>query len=125
MGIGNFAIPIIKQTIKFQFIGEKNCNISLKATLKVGVVFSKLNTFGQICCSVCPQKMLKYIQEIFSKGENTNKTLTFLCYNRGIIFAESLASKSWRCRANRTSCGCNIDIRRENVSASYPFSLVL
>ena len=73
MGIGNFAIPIIKQTIKFQFIGEKNCNISLKATLKVGVAFSKLNTFGQICCSVCSEKMLKYIQEFLKKAKTQTK----------------------------------------------------
>ena len=97
----------------------------MKGNAKCGVAFSEFNTFGGLCCSNQAEKMLKYIEDFSKKSENINKTLTFLCYNKDIIFAESLASKSWRCRANRTSCGCNIEIRRENVSASYPFSLVI
>ena len=63
---------------------NSNITKNSKAMLKNGVAFSLSNTFCVLCCSVHDRKMLKYIQEFFSKGENTNKTLTFLCYNRGI-----------------------------------------
>ncbi|MBQ8212793.1 MAG: ATP-binding cassette domain-containing protein [Clostridia bacterium] len=55
-------------------------SIIYRATLKIGVAFSKIDTFENLCCSDQTEKMLKYIEDFFKKGENANKTLTFLCY---------------------------------------------
>ena len=59
---------------KFQFVGQYQDNEQLKGNAdKIGVAFSKFNTFCVLCCSNQAEKMLKYIEDFSKKAKTQTK----------------------------------------------------
>ena len=68
-----FAVCIRSWHDQQSGVEKDKFGIIYRATLKIGVAFSKFNTFYVLCCSNQVKKMLKYLEDFSKKAKTQTK----------------------------------------------------